>query len=307
MRYPAERYVPSTRPYTGLPELDYPFHDRTVTVTTCGRVCFNRQKINLSTVFAGQSVGIKQVSEHIWLVSFMDYDLGYFDHETCRLEPPREPLRTRSVGPVPDSDASCGASEAARERAPTQRCSERAASRPSMTENDESVTHVSRINRNPCVRYGPLKSCHAREDFELLTFAFGGQRPTRLLLKYQRGQVDPEGEALAVSHRRAGIGACRRTTTHARRRRSPNSASNSARPTVTVRPSGRGTAPPAASTAAAKSRSAVRCAATSDSISRMSGPTPTGTALRHGRTTTRRRQTSDYPRRIVPCSLSCPE
>jgi hypothetical protein len=29
----------------------------------------------LSTVFAGPSVGIKQVSEHIWLVSFMDYDL----------------------------------------------------------------------------------------------------------------------------------------------------------------------------------------------------------------------------------------
>src|SRR5207302_11090745 len=84
MRYPAERYVPSTRPYRGLPDLDYPFHDKTVTVTSCGRICFNRQKINLSTVFAGQSVGIKQVSEHIWLVSFMDYDLGYFDHETCR-------------------------------------------------------------------------------------------------------------------------------------------------------------------------------------------------------------------------------
>jgi putative transposase len=81
MRYPAEHYVPSTRPYRGLPELDYPFHDRTATVTTCGRICFNRQKINLSVVFAGQSVGIKQVSDQIWLVSFMDYDLGYFDHQ----------------------------------------------------------------------------------------------------------------------------------------------------------------------------------------------------------------------------------
>jgi len=79
MACPAERYVPSTRPYRGLPELDYPFHDRTVTVTTCGRICFNRQKINLSVVFAGQSVGIKQVSEEIWLVTFMHYDLGYFD------------------------------------------------------------------------------------------------------------------------------------------------------------------------------------------------------------------------------------
>jgi putative transposase len=82
---PAECYLPSTRPYSGLPELDYPFHDKTITVTTCGRICFNRQKINLSTVFAGQKVGIKQVSDEIWLVTFMDYDLGYFDHETCRL------------------------------------------------------------------------------------------------------------------------------------------------------------------------------------------------------------------------------
>src|ERR1700722_13924800 len=92
MRYPAERYAPSTRPYKGLPDPDYPFHDKTVTVTTCGRICFNRQKINLSLVFAGQSVGIKQVSDNIWLVSFMDYDLGYFDHETCRLEPLDNPF-----------------------------------------------------------------------------------------------------------------------------------------------------------------------------------------------------------------------
>src|SRR5580704_11771209 len=69
---------------------------------------------------------------------------------------PREPLRTEGVGPVPHADASSAAGEAARERAPTQRCSERAASRPSMTENDESVTHVSGINRNPCVRNGPV-------------------------------------------------------------------------------------------------------------------------------------------------------
>jgi len=38
-------------------------------------------------VFAGQTVGIKQTDERIWLVTFMDYDLGYFDDETCRLEP----------------------------------------------------------------------------------------------------------------------------------------------------------------------------------------------------------------------------
>ena len=86
-----------------MPDLDYPFHDKAVTVTTCGafqfalvnvcgRICFNRQKINLSQVFAGQTVGIKQIEDRIWLVSFMDYDLGYFDDETCRLEPIDNPF-----------------------------------------------------------------------------------------------------------------------------------------------------------------------------------------------------------------------
>ena len=102
---PAERYAPSTRPYTGLPDLDYPFHDKTVTVTTCERICFNRRKINLSTVFAGQSVGIKQVSEEIWLVTFMDYDLGYFDHETCRLEPLENPFGAKLLRASPASRA----------------------------------------------------------------------------------------------------------------------------------------------------------------------------------------------------------
>jgi putative transposase len=86
MKYPAELYLPSPRPYRGLDELKYPFHDRTITVTHCGRLCFGRRKINLSTVFAGQNVGVKEVSDKIWLVTFMHYDLGFFDHETGRLE-----------------------------------------------------------------------------------------------------------------------------------------------------------------------------------------------------------------------------
>jgi putative transposase len=95
MRYPAELYTSSPRPYHGLEELRYPFHDRTITVTQCGRVCFGRQKINLSTVFAGQNVGVKQVADQVWLVSFMDYDLGFFDHETCRLESAGNPFAAK--------------------------------------------------------------------------------------------------------------------------------------------------------------------------------------------------------------------
>jgi hypothetical protein len=56
----------------------------------------------LSLVFAGQSVGIKQVSDEIWLVSFMDYDLGYFDHETCRLEPIENPFGPKVLPMSPE-------------------------------------------------------------------------------------------------------------------------------------------------------------------------------------------------------------
>ncbi len=92
MKVPGELYTRSARPYQGLTELDYPFHDWTATVTRCGRLCYKGRKINLSHVFAGQNVGVRQVSDRIWLVSFMDYDLGYFDDETCRLEPIENPF-----------------------------------------------------------------------------------------------------------------------------------------------------------------------------------------------------------------------
>ena len=102
MQVPAERYTASPRPYQGLPDLDYPFHDKTVTVTTCGRICFNRRKINLSQVFAGQKVGIKQVNERMWLVTFMDYDLGYFDDMECRMEPLENPFGPKVLPMSPE-------------------------------------------------------------------------------------------------------------------------------------------------------------------------------------------------------------
>ena len=92
MQVPADRYRRSARVYRGLEDLTYPFHDQTITVTHCGRICFKSRKINLSHVFAGQNVGVTQVGERIWLVTFMQYDLGYFDDETCRLEPIANPF-----------------------------------------------------------------------------------------------------------------------------------------------------------------------------------------------------------------------
>lgn len=95
MKYPAELYKPSPRMYAGLPELVYPLHDLTTNVTHCGRICLHRKKINLSTVLAGQAVGLKEVEEGTWLVSFMDYDLGYIDLEERTLQPLDNPFGPR--------------------------------------------------------------------------------------------------------------------------------------------------------------------------------------------------------------------
>jgi hypothetical protein len=95
MKFPAELYLASPRRYDGLPELTYPFHDRDILVTACGRLCLHRKKINISSVLAGQRLGIKEVDDGIWLVSFMHYDLGYFDLEQRTLQPLDNPFGTR--------------------------------------------------------------------------------------------------------------------------------------------------------------------------------------------------------------------
>jgi len=92
MATPATVYTPSTRVYDGLPEVDYPFHDKTALITACGRLCMLRKKINISTVLGGQRVGIKEVDDGIWAIGFMHYDLGYIDLEQRTLQTINNPF-----------------------------------------------------------------------------------------------------------------------------------------------------------------------------------------------------------------------
>lgn len=55
-------------------------------VAQCGRICIGRRKVQFSTVFAGQRVGIREVADDVWFVSCMDYDLGFFDRTLNRVE-----------------------------------------------------------------------------------------------------------------------------------------------------------------------------------------------------------------------------
>jgi transposase InsO family protein len=95
MKLPADLYQPSPRIYDGLPDIDYPMHDRDILVTVCGRICMHRKKINISTALSGQKLGIKEVDDGIWLVSFMHYDLGYIDLEQNTLQPLDNPFGPR--------------------------------------------------------------------------------------------------------------------------------------------------------------------------------------------------------------------
>ena len=92
MKCPGEIYKPSKRIYQGLPPAEYALHDRTVNVTMCGRICIKKLKVNFCRALAGHAVGIKQVDDKVWLVTFMDYDLGYFDEESRRFEPLDNPF-----------------------------------------------------------------------------------------------------------------------------------------------------------------------------------------------------------------------
>ena len=118
MKCPAEIYSTANRRYDGLPEIAYPFHDRDILVTACGRICMYRKRVNISTVLAGQRLGIKEVDDGIWIVSFMHYDIGFIDLEQKTLQPLDNPFgsgglpaakvgRTRDHGDRGDGGAAC--------------------------------------------------------------------------------------------------------------------------------------------------------------------------------------------------------
>jgi hypothetical protein len=70
------------------------------TTPTCWSRCVaafacTARRSTFSTVLAGQRVGIKEVDEGIWLVSFLQYDLGSIDLEQRTLQPIDNPFGPR--------------------------------------------------------------------------------------------------------------------------------------------------------------------------------------------------------------------
>ena len=99
MKTPADVYAASPRPFPGLPELAYPFHDRDVIVARNGAICLHGRPVIISSVLEGQRLGLREVDTDVWLVSFMHYDLGYIDLEARTLQTIDTPFGSR-VSPM---------------------------------------------------------------------------------------------------------------------------------------------------------------------------------------------------------------
>jgi transposase InsO family protein len=86
-RPPAELYIPSDRRLSEeLPELMYPLHDVTRLVSVVGHVYLNGGYFHLTQALAGHDVGLRELEDGRWLVSYTSLDLGYYDPRTGRFE-----------------------------------------------------------------------------------------------------------------------------------------------------------------------------------------------------------------------------
>jgi transposase InsO family protein len=78
MKTPSDLYRPSKRVYRReLEDPEYPLHDRILLLDSKGRAYINRtRRCFISEALADQPIGLRAEEDQLWLVSFMNYDLG---------------------------------------------------------------------------------------------------------------------------------------------------------------------------------------------------------------------------------------
>ena len=93
---PATVFSPSPRPLPTTSDLEYPLHDEVRTVAASGHIQALRGRgsaVFISTALAGERVGIRELEDGRWLVTFASLDLGWLDPTSARFQPAdREPL-----------------------------------------------------------------------------------------------------------------------------------------------------------------------------------------------------------------------
>lgn len=80
-RPPATEYRPSERAYAdALREPDYPLHDVIATVSSTGSVWLpGRRCYYVARALAGQPLGLREMDDGRWLVTFMNIELGHIE------------------------------------------------------------------------------------------------------------------------------------------------------------------------------------------------------------------------------------
>jgi len=89
---PTDVYEKSPKQYKGFGDIIYPGFDKTLLITSCGRVCVNKTKVHISKAFANQPISLLEADDNIREVHFMDYHLGYFDEFSRKFAPKEDPL-----------------------------------------------------------------------------------------------------------------------------------------------------------------------------------------------------------------------
>jgi len=84
---PARKYTASLRTFPEhLPEPQYPMHDLVVRVTADGRLYINRIVVAIGRAFAHELVGLREIEDDRFVVSFLDVELGVVDLNTKTFE-----------------------------------------------------------------------------------------------------------------------------------------------------------------------------------------------------------------------------
>lgn len=95
---PATLYQPSARSYDGLPDLEYPLADEVRTVKGTGAIHMpDGQHCHITQSLVGQELGLREVDDGCWLVSFASLDLGTYRERDKTFVP----MEAKSIKPSP--------------------------------------------------------------------------------------------------------------------------------------------------------------------------------------------------------------
>ncbi|HEX8796455.1 MAG TPA: IS481 family transposase [Polyangiaceae bacterium] len=72
-----------------LPDLTYPLHDRTAVLAPSGHIRLGGRGSHyfITSALGGEPVGLREVDDRVWLVTYVDHDLGLIDERRHCFEP----------------------------------------------------------------------------------------------------------------------------------------------------------------------------------------------------------------------------